>query len=95
MITRIVKMIFREQEIPAFLELYKSSCTKIRSFEGCKSLKLIQSKDDKRIMFTISEWQSEEFLEKYRSSELFKSTWTKTKILFADRPEAWTSSPAV
>ena len=33
---------------------------------------------------------TEEDLEKYRKSELFKGVWAKTKILFAEKAEAWT-----
>jgi (4S)-4-hydroxy-5-phosphonooxypentane-2,3-dione isomerase len=95
MITRIVKMIFREEEIPVFLEIFNDSCSLIRNAEGCKSLRLLQSETDRRIMFTISEWEDKEFLEKYRASDLFKSTWAKTKIMFAEKPEAWsTTQPA-
>ena len=95
MITRIVKMIFREKEIAAFIEIFNSSCSKIRSFEGCNALNLLQSLEDKRIFFTISKWNSANDLEKYRSSELFQSTWEKTKILFEEKPEAWTTVNAL
>jgi hypothetical protein len=30
-------------------------------------------------------------LEAYRSSELFEQTWAETKILFDDRPQAWST----
>ncbi len=95
MITRIVKMIFREEEIPVFLDIFKNTCNKIKNSPGCKSLKLIQANDDIRIMFTISEWEAEENLDNYRASELFKLTWAQTKLLFAEKPEAWTTAPAV
>lgn len=94
MITRIVKMIFRKEEIAAFIEIFNSSCNNIISFEGCNALKLLQSQEDKRIFFTISKWNSVNDLEKYRASELFHSTWAKTKILFEEKPEAWTTAPA-
>lgn len=41
-------------------------------------------------MFTLSHWESEENLEQYRQSELFKSTWAKTKVLFREKAQAWT-----
>lgn len=88
-------MIFREKEIPAFIEIFNSSCSKIRSFDGCCDLTLLQSQDDKRIFFTISIWNSSHDLEKYRSSELFQTTWSKTKILFEEKPEAWTTAIAL
>ena len=84
-------MVFREEEIPTFIQIFNTSCSKIRSSEGCIDLKLLQSTDDKRIFFTLSLWESEKYLQDYRSSELFGTTWAKTKILFADKPEAWTT----
>jgi heme-degrading monooxygenase HmoA len=43
-------------------------------------------------MFTLSIWNKEEDLNEYRKSAFFKSTWAKTKILFCDKPEAWSLS---
>jgi heme-degrading monooxygenase HmoA len=40
---------------------------------------------------TFSLWESEEALNNYRHSELFSVTWAKTKILFADRPVAFSN----
>ncbi len=40
-------------------------------------------------MFTYSYWESEAHLNTYRHSDLFRETWAKTKVLFADKPEAW------
>jgi heme-degrading monooxygenase HmoA len=40
-------------------------------------------------MFTVSIWESEDDLNAYRNSELFENTWAKTKVLFNDKPEAW------
>lgn len=88
-------MTFREKDIPVFLEIFNNSCSRIRNAAGCINLQLLQSESDHRIMFTISEWETEEFLEKYRSSELFQTTWAKTKVLFAEKPEAWTTAAVV
>lgn len=90
MIVRFVKMEFRESEIETFKEIFNSSCEKIRNFKGVQSLELLQGKDDKTIFFTRSIWDKTESLENYRHSELFKSTWSKTKVLFKEKPEAWT-----
>jgi heme-degrading monooxygenase HmoA len=40
---------------------------------------------------TYSIWDSEEVLEQYRDSELFKSVWTFTKTLFSDKPTAFSA----
>lgn len=90
MIKRIVKMNFRAEEVPAFLEVFEASKLAIRSFPGCQHLELLQSKSEKNILFTFSVWENESALENYRQSELFISTWRKTKVLFAQKAEAWT-----
>ncbi len=89
MIIRIVKMTFVPEKVASFLEVFVASKNKIRNFEGCSHLDLLNDINDTTIFFTYSIWESEEHLNKYRSSELFSATWTKTKILFAAKPEAW------
>ena len=89
MIVRIVKMKFREDEIENFLLLFRSVEGRIRSFKGCSALQLLSQTNDPSVIFTYSVWDSEESLNHYRFSELFKSTWSQTKMLFADKPEAW------
>jgi quinol monooxygenase YgiN len=52
---------------------------------------LLQDENDKNIFFTYSIWENDEALQAYRNSELFETTWAKTKILFAGKPEAWST----
>ena len=89
MIVRIVKMTFKPETVNQFLAVFENSKEKIRAFECCEHLKLLQEKKEGNIFFTYSYWQSETHLNNYRHSELFKDTWAKTKVLFADKPEAW------
>lgn len=89
MLVRIVKMRFRESEIPTFLANFEEVKQKIRSFPGCNFLELYRGQDDPRIFFTYSYWESSEDLESYRHSELFKGVWAVTKPMFSDPPEAW------
>jgi heme-degrading monooxygenase HmoA len=89
MFVRIVKMRFQDDKIAVFLEKFDTIKEKIRAFEGNQFLELYQDKNDPRIFFTYSYWNSEEDLEKYRHSELFKEVWAFTKALFSDKPEAW------
>jgi len=89
MITRIVKLTFAADKIQDFISIFNSSKNQIRNFEGCKHLALYQDINNPNVYFTYSIWESLESLEKYRNSELFKSTWAKTKELFADKPCAW------
>ena len=95
MIVRIVKMQFRENAVKDFLQLFSESKSKIGNFEGVKKLQLLQTAGDKRnIFFTYSYWESEEALEKYRNSKLFKGIWKQTKALFEERAEAWSTTIA-
>ncbi len=53
-------------------------------------MELLQNLDQPNILFTLSYWDDEAALEAYRQSELFQSTWAKTKVFFAGKAEAWT-----
>ncbi|MDT0557411.1 antibiotic biosynthesis monooxygenase family protein [Ichthyenterobacterium sp. W332] len=90
MIVRIVKMSFEVSKIDVFLKNFNHNKDKIRTFEGCEFLELYQDKTNSAIFFTYSYWKSEEDLERYRHSDLFKMVWAKTKPLFNAKPEAWT-----
>lgn len=89
MIKRIVRMRFREEEVENFLEVFESSKNKIRNFEGCRHLELWQHQDEPTEIYTYSIWDHPNALEKYRVSDLFKSTWAKTKPLFREKAKAW------
>lgn len=89
MLIRIVKMSFSEDKVDLFLENFHNSKSKIRAFKGCELLELLRDKSNPNIFFTYSYWNSETDLEQYRQSDLFKSVWSKTKVLFNDKPQAW------
>ncbi|MBK9109862.1 MAG: antibiotic biosynthesis monooxygenase [Saprospiraceae bacterium] len=90
MVTRIVKMCFRESEINNFKNLFEQVKLPILSCEGCISVKLLQSKDEPQFIFTLSKWNEEKDLENYRQSELFLNTWKITRLMFEGKAEAWT-----
>lgn len=89
MIVRIVRMEFEAEKVNDFLKLFTATRSKIASFEGCKSLQLLNDVQLPNVFFTHSTWESEKHLENYRNSELFKQTWTKTKAMFRGKPQAW------
>lgn len=89
MLTRIVRMTFREESVADFLENFQRHKEQIRNFPGCRHLELWQDENFKNIFMTYSFWDSEEALEQYRDSELFKSVWSYTKTLFSDKPIAF------
>ncbi len=89
MFTRIVKMEFEQENIPAFLDNFEVIKEKIRNFPGCKFLELYRDKNNETIFFTYSRWNEEADLENYRTSELFKGVWSLTKPMFKKKAEAW------
>lgn len=89
MIIRIVKMTFDPQKVNDFIKVFDESKERIRNFEGCSHLRLLNDINSANIFFTYSYWESEAHLDAYRHSELFQTTWTRTKILFAAKAEAW------
>ena len=91
MIKRIVKLHFKNEHIDDFKVLFESSKHLIQSREGCLSLELVQNIKEPGIFFTISIWNKEEDLGAYRDSDLFLKIWKKTKVLFEDKAEAWTT----
>jgi hypothetical protein len=90
MIKRIVKLTFKPEKVEEFKSVFKSNWKRIKGFPGCMHVELLQDEKNPAIFFTYSLWKDEESVENYRQSELFAGVWGATKILFDDRPEAWT-----
>lgn len=82
-------MTFHPEKISDFIQIFKSGRETIRAFEGCHHVELLNDISNPNVFCTCSKWESEEYLSKYRESDFFKITWGKTKILFSEKPEAW------
>ncbi len=95
MLTRIVKMTFQPDKVDDFVGLFNEMKEQIASFEGCKELHLMRSVSEDHVMFTISKWDNEQHLNVYRNSEFFQNTWSRAKLLFATKAEAWSLSQVV
>ena len=91
MIERIVRMTFRRDTTQRFEDLFKGSRESIRAFPGCTHLELWKDPENPCIYLTYSNWETLEDLENYRNSELFKGIWSKTKVLFAEKPYAFSA----
>ena len=92
MLIRIVRMTFQLEKVPLFLEIFEESKNKIRATNGCIFLELWQDLENPCVFMTHSHWSSAEDLENYRHSEFFKATWAKTKLLFEEKPLAFSSA---
>jgi len=95
MLVRIVKLHFKEEHIAAFKEILESTSDQIRNFEGCLHLEGYQQGNCPNVFFTYSHWVNEAALNSYRSSDFFKSVWGKTKVLFQEKPQAWSLNKVV
>lgn len=89
MIIRIVKMTFHPEKVNEFQQIFNESKELIRNMPGCTHLELLNDVNEKNIFFTYSYWESENDLNNYRKSDVFAKVWAKTKVLFSDKPEAW------
>ncbi len=89
MIIRIVKMSFQPEKVADFLAVFEERKQLIRNVAGCQHLELWRDEHEKNVYFTYSIWDTEKHLNNYRFSELFKDTWLKTKVLFNEKPQAW------
>ena len=89
MIIRIVKMTFMPEKTDEFVRIFSGAQHKIEAFPGCKGVDLTRDLQQPNVFITISIWDSVPSLDSYRNSELFKTTWAQTKLLFSERPDAW------
>lgn len=88
---RIVKLTLQKESVAEFLANFDQQKALIRAFDGVQHLQLLNDKNNPNIYFTYSIWQSEQHLENYRNSELFKGIWAVTKPMFAAKAEAWST----
>ena len=91
MLIRVVRMVFQAEKVAEFLAVFNESKDKIRGFEGCRHMELLQDHNDPHIFMTYSYWESETHLNNYRKSELFGQVWPATKRLFAAPPLAFSA----
>lgn len=92
MITRVVKMTFKAEDVQKFEQIFERTADLIQSFEGCHEVKLMRDISSVNTYFTLSRWQSEEHLNAYRASSLFKTIWADVKPLFSEKAQAWSLS---
>ena len=89
MLIRIVRMTFKPEAVPTFLDIFRSSQAQIRQMPGCRFLELWQDTDQANVYCTHSHWDSAADLDAYRHSALFGQVWPATKRLFAAPAQAF------
>lgn len=88
---RIVKLTLKPSHVDDFLNHFETVKTSINDFPGCLGMQLLQDKKGGNILFTYSKWETEQDLENYRNSALFKSIWPTVKNWFEAKAEAWST----
>ncbi len=88
MLVRIVRMTFQEDKLAEFQAVFDNSKRHIRAFPGNNYLELLRDPDRVDVRMTYSLWDSADALEAYRQSDLFRTTWAATKVLFSERAVA-------
>jgi len=91
MLVRIVRMNFEPDKVANFVAHFQQIKERILAVEGCERLELWQDKDQPNFVMTCSHWQSADYLEKYRQSDLFLENWRVAKSFFADKATAFSS----
>ena len=81
-------MTFRPDRLDTFHDLFRQTAAHIRAVPGCRHLELWEDARFSNVLTTYSHWTDAEALDAYRVSDLFRSTWDKTKPLFAAEPVA-------
>jgi quinol monooxygenase YgiN len=89
MIARIVRMTIDPEKVDDFKNYFSNSCLRIRGFSGCTDLELYTDVAQPNVMITFSKWESEQHLNSYRNSDLFRETWALVKPLFIEKPFAF------
>ena len=89
MILRLVKMKFKPEESANFIAFFDTIKDRIEAMPGIVSVKLYQDENDPNVFFTHSMWLNTSSLDAYRTSDFFKVIWPKTKLMFDDKPMAW------
>ena len=88
MIVRLVHLTFDPAHVSDFLLLFDQTSERILSSAGCTHLELLQHNRYPNMFTTYSKWESEQALQEYRSSDLFKQVWNQTKTWFVAPPVA-------
>lgn len=89
MIIRVVKLQFKQEVLEEALSELRSIAPKVRSMEGCRFLEIGVRSRDKGLVITYSYWDGVDYLNAYRSSDIFKEFWSSIKPLFDAKAEAW------
>ena len=82
-------MEFKPEHVQDFLQQFERVRPKISSYPGVRALELHRDAGQSNVFYTYSEWDSEEALQAYRQSDLFRGAWGEVKPWFGGKPQAF------
>lgn len=82
-------MHFTDAGVEEFLTIFNTYKNDIRKSEGCTHLELLKDVHESNTYTTLSYWNDDDDLERYRKSELFGTVWGQVKTLFRERSQAF------
>jgi|SRR5690554_411182 len=91
MIIRIVELNIQRDELVKAGSLLEEVSSKVRSMNGCSHLHILEDMHQAGHITTYSHWESEQHLNDYRKSVIFRNFWGAIKPLFASPARAWSS----
>lgn len=91
MIKRFVKLTLDIEKMDHFMAVLDQNIDKIRASQGCSHLEILSDIHAPGSVWTFSLWDTEEDLNNYRNSTLFKGVWSEFKKCFSGKPEAWST----
>jgi hypothetical protein len=84
-------MVFKPELADNFASYVRTIVDNIAKMPGCHKVYVLRDVNKPNVFFTYSFWDSENYLENYRHSELFRDVWSETKKMFSERAEAWST----
>lgn len=89
MLIRVVQLSIRSECVDGFLTVFAEAAPRIHAFPGCLRLELWEDQETRGGFTTLSHWKSDEALDAYRNSSLFRLRWAAIKPMFAAKPRAF------
>ena len=88
MLIRIVRMYFKEEHVKDFLQIFEGSKERMKNFDGCYKVELLQDLNQRNILTTYSYWRDKKAMDNYRHSAFFMENWAQMKKFFSQKPDA-------
>ncbi|NEN24326.1 antibiotic biosynthesis monooxygenase [Cryomorpha ignava] len=91
MVIRIVELHIHRDRLEKAQLLLAEVAPNVRKMDGCSHLNILEGLNNNAHITTYSYWKSEDHLNAYRQSNVFKTFWGEIKPLFAMPARAWSS----